>query len=78
MATQEITARNAMDAHAQDFRDDWHAAIAHSESISSKTVQRAHLNRSPLKRLMFSVCAVEYPVTCTNFSPVVPSQPRLL
>jgi hypothetical protein len=29
------------------------------------------------KCLTFSVCAVEYPVACANFSPVVPLQPGL-
>jgi len=58
MVAQEIPARNAMDAHAQDFRDDWHVAITYSESISAKTTQRAHFNRSLLKTSdVFNVCS---------------------
>jgi len=59
MAAQEnIPARNTTDAHAQDFRGDWHVAITHSESISSKTTQRARFNLSLLKKYdFFSVCS---------------------
>jgi hypothetical protein len=59
MADQEkIPAKNAIDAHAQNFRGDWHISITHSASISSKITQCAHFIRSLLEKSdIFGVCS---------------------